>query len=199
MIKKILIGLGIIAIVGYVGFNYWKTTPEYSLLQIQSAIETKDVYLFKKYVDVENILEHGIDDILEAAIKESKDSLEEDSLFDTSLFAKGMVELIKPAAISYLRKEIDKYIEEENNNKKVIDKTIDVPILGGFDSTKFKSSLGSTRMSYLTKENKVALLGLEFVGEDGDNSVIEFRLRKYEDFWRITEMTNLEEILDSLQ
>ena len=54
-------------------------------------------------------------------------------------------------------------------------------------------------MSYLTKENKVALLGLEFVGEDGDNSVIEFRLRKYEDFWRITEMTNLEEILDSLQ
>ena len=199
MIKKILIGLGIIAIVGYAGFNYWKTLPEYSLLQIQEAIETKDVYLFKKYVDVENILEHGIDDILEAAIKESKDSLEEDSLFDTSLFAKGMVELIKPAAISYLRKEIDKYIEEENNNKKVIDKTIEVPILGGFDSTKFKSSLGSARMSYLTKENKVALLGLEFVGEDGDNSVIEFRLRKYEDFWRITEMTNLEEILGNLQ
>ena len=100
MIKKILIGLGIVAIVGYVGFQFWKTTPEYSLLQIQEAIATKDVYLFKKYVDVENILERGIDEILNKAIKKSEDSQGEDSLFDASLFAKGMAELIKPAAIS---------------------------------------------------------------------------------------------------
>ena len=45
----------------------------------------------------------------------------------------------------------------------------------------------------------MALLGMEFVGEDGTNSVIEFKLRQHEDFWRITEVSNLEGILDSFE
>ena len=48
--KKNIIIIAILFI-GVFGYNYWINTPQYSLIQIQKAIDTKDKFLFDKYVD----------------------------------------------------------------------------------------------------------------------------------------------------
>ena len=62
--------------------------------------------------------------------------------------------------------------------------------------TDFKNDLDLFKVSYLKKDGKIAKLGL--VGEDPDSGIkvkIEFRLNKIENYWRITQISNLEDIL----
>ena len=51
-------------------------------------------------------------------------------------------------------------------------------------------------MSYLKQEGKVARLGLERKDpETGEIIEIEFKLNKIENYWKITQIANLEELL----
>ena len=58
----------------------------------------------------------------------------------------------------------------------------------------FNSILSTASMKYLEEEDSEATLGLEFVDPDGEAHVMEIRLRKYEDYWRVTEILNLGDI-----
>ena len=51
-------------------------------------------------------------------------------------------------------------------------------------------------MSYIKQEGKVAKLGLERKDPDtGELIEIEFKLNKIENYWKITQISNLEELL----
>jgi hypothetical protein len=61
-LRHFLLGGGIVVLL-LAGLVYaWTFTPSYSLYRIRQALETHDYALFTRYVDVDSVLDHAIDD-----------------------------------------------------------------------------------------------------------------------------------------
>ena len=172
-----------ILIIGVSGYNYWINTPQYSLLQIQKSVDTKDRFLFDKYVDTNRIIGEVVEDLSKIFIEEmDTQESSEYSFFDPQVLAAGLVSLFQPAIENAIEEGFDEFWEDEVE-------TVE-------SKSDLKNNLDSFEVSYLKRDGKVAKLGLE--GEDpdsGETIKIEFKLNKIENYWRITQISNLEDIL----
>ncbi len=180
--KKIIIIIAI-SVVGVFGYNYWINTPQYSLTQIQKSIDTKDKFLFEKYVDTNEIIEEVVEDISKIFIEEmdTQESYEY-SFLDPQVLAAGLVTLFQPAIENAIEESFEEFWEDE------------VELVES--QTDLKNNLNFFEVSYLERDGKIAKLGL--VGEDPDSGQkveIEFKLNKIENYWRITQISNLEDLL----
>ena len=177
-----------ILVIGLIGYNYWINTPQYSLLQIQKSVEKKDRLLFEKHVDSQKIIEEIVDDISEMFIDEvDNGQSNEYSLLNPAFWASGLTSIFKPTIESVIEEAFDDFWEHEIEN---------------FDSyessSEFGNIVGSFQMSYIKKDGKVAKLGLVAIDPlTGDEVNLEFKLNKIENYWRITQISNLEELLKS--
>ena len=182
MMKKSIIIIAIIFI-GVFGYNYWINTPEYSLLQIQKSVDTKDRALFDKHVDTNRIIEEIVEDLSKLFIEEmDAEEGSEFSFFDPLALAAGFLSLFQPAIENAIEEGFDEFWEDE---VETVESKADL-----------KNNLYSFEVSYLKRDGKIAKLGLE--GEDpdsGETIKIEFKLNKIENYWRITQISNLEDIL----
>lgn len=180
--KKIIIAIIIFIIIAG-GYNFWINTPQYSLYQIQKSIDTKDRVLFDKYVDTNGIIEEVVEDISELFIEEMEtEESSEYTFFDPKVLAAGFVSLFQPAIESAIKETFDEFWEDEVES---VESKADL-----------KSNLESFEVSYITRDGKIAKLGLE--GEDFDSGEIiklEFKLNKIENYWRVTQITNLQDTL----
>jgi len=180
--KRNIIIIGIL-IIGVFGYNYWINTPQYSLLQIQKSVDTKDRFLFDKYVDTNGIIEEVVEDLSKIFIEEmDTQESSEYSFFDPQVLAAGLVSLFQPAIENAIEEGFDEFWEDEVG-------TVEL-------KSDLKNNLDSFEVSYLKRDGKIAKLGLE--GEDPDSGEIikiEFKLIKIENYWRITQISNLEDIL----
>ena len=173
-----------IIIVG--GYNFWINTPQYSLLQIQKSVDKKDRDLFDKYVDTDGIIEELVEDVSKLFIEEmDMQQSPEYPFFEPQALVTGFVSLFQPAIEDAVEESFDDFWEDEIE-------TIEID--------KSKTDLGDKislfQMSYLIKEGKVAKLGLEIEDpETGEILKIEFKLNKTDNYWRITKIANLEELL----
>ena len=185
--KRIII-IAAILVIGLFGYNYWINTPQYSLLQIQKSVENKDRLLFEKHVDSQKIIEEIVDDISEMFIDEvDNGQSNEYSLLNPAFWASGLTSIFKPTIESVIEEAFDDFWEHEIEN---------------FDSYESSSEFGnivsSFEMSYIKKDGKVAKLGLVAIDPlTSDEVNLEFKLNKIENYWRITEISNLEELLKS--
>ena len=186
-IKRIII-IAAILVIGLFGYNYWINTPQYSLLQIQKSVENKDRLLFEKHVDSQKIIEEIVDDISEMFIDEvDNGQSNEYSLLNPAFWASGLTSIFKPTIESVIEEAFDDFWEHEIEN---------------FDnyesSSEFGNIVGSFEISYIKKDGKVAKLGLVAIDPlTGDEVNLEFKLNKIENYWRITQISNLEELLKS--
>ena len=186
-IKRIII-IAAIIVIGLFGYNYWINTPQYSLLQIQKSVENKDRLLFEKHVDSRKIIEEIVDDISEMFIDEvDNGQSNEYSLLNPAFWASGLTSILKPTIESVIEEAFDDFWEHEIEN---------------FDSyessSEFGNIVGSFEISYIKKDGKVAKLGLVAIDPlTSDEVNLEFKLNKIENYWRITEISNLEELLKS--
>ena len=186
-IKRIII-IAAIIVIGLFGYNYWINTPQYSLLQIQKSVENKDRLLFEKHVDSRKIIEEIVDDISEMFIDEvDNGQSNEYSLLNPAFWASGLTSIFKPTIESVIEEAFDDFWEHEIEN---------------FDSyessSEFGNIVGSFEISYIKKDGKVAKLGLVAIDPlTSDEVNLEFKLNKIENYWRITEISNLEELLKS--
>jgi len=180
---KINIIITAILIIGVSGYNYWINTPQYSLLQIQKSVDTKDRFLFDKYVDTNVIIEEVVEDLSKIFIEEmDTQESSEYSFFDPQVLAAGFVSLFQPAIENAIEEGFDEFWEDEV--EKVESKS------------DLKNNLDSFEVSYLKRDGKMAKLGLEREDPDsGETIKIEFKLIKIENYWRITQISNLEDIL----
>ena len=180
--KKSIIIIAIIFI-GVFGYNYWINTPQYSLLQIQKSVDTKDRALFDKHVDTNRIIEEIVEDLSKLFIEEmDAEEGSEFSFFDPLALAAGFLSLFQPAIENAIEEGFDEFWEDE---VETVESKADL-----------KNNLYSFEVSYLKRDGKIAKLGLE--GEDpdsGETIKIEFKLNKIENYWRITQISNLEDIL----
>ena len=103
-----------ILIIGVFGYNYWVNTPYYSLLQIQKSVDTKDRFLFDKYVDTNGIITEVIEDLSKIFIEEmDTQESSEYSFFDPSVLAAGLVSLFQPAIENAIEEGFDEFWEDE--------------------------------------------------------------------------------------
>lgn len=93
------------AVVGLV-YWYWTTTPGYALTQIVSSVVNKDPDTFEKYVDIENITYHAIDDLLHGPARES-------GIFGNfdSMIGIGIISLFKPEIAEIARSQVINFIK----------------------------------------------------------------------------------------
>lgn len=185
MMKKSIIIIAII-VIGVFGYNYWINTPQYSLLQIQKSVDTKDRILFDKYVDTNGIIEEIVEDLSKLFIEEmDAEESSEFSFFDPQVLAAGFLSLFQPVIENAIEEGFDEFWEDEVETVEIKESKSD-----------FTNNLDSFEMSYLKKDGKIAKLGLEREDPDSGKIVkIEFKLNKIENYWRITQISNLQDLL----
>ena len=172
-----------IIVIGLFGYNYWINTPQYSLLQIQKSVDTKDRFLFDKYVDTNGIIKEVVEDLSEIFIEEM-DTQESAELyfFDPQILAAGLVSLFKPAIENAIERSFDEFWEDE---VETVESNMD-----------FNNNIDSFEVAYLKRDGKIAKLVLEAEDPDSEEIIkLEFKLNKTENYWRITQISNLEDIL----
>ena len=172
-----------IIVIGLFGYNYWINTPQYSLLQIQKSVDTKDRFLFDKYVDTNGIIKEVVEDLSEIFIEEmdTQDSAEL-YFFDPQILAAGLVSLFKPAIENAIERSFDEFCEDE---VETVESNMD-----------FNNNIDSFEVAYLKRDGKIAKLVLEAEDPDSEEIIkLEFKLNKTENYWRITQISNLEDIL----
>lgn len=93
------------AVGGYMGYRYWKGTPEYAISQIRESVEQNDIMLFRKYVDLDTLLDRSVDSLLETVTKDTEgEGLAND-------FARGLAKVLKPTLVSEMKKQIESWVE----------------------------------------------------------------------------------------
>ena len=103
-----------IIVIGVFGYNYWINTPQYSLLQIQKSVDTKDRFLFDKYVDTNGIIKEVVEDLSKIFIEEmDTQGSAELYFFDPQILATGLVSLFKPAIENAIERGFDEFWEDE--------------------------------------------------------------------------------------
>ena len=181
MKKNIIIIL--MLVIGVFGYNYWINTPQYSLLQIQKSVDAKDRFLFDRYVDTNGIIKEVVQDLSKIFIEEmDNQESSEYSFFDPPVLAVGLVSLFQPSIENAIEEGFDEFWEDEVETAE--------------SRSNIKNNFDSFEVSYLKRDGKIAKLGLEGKDPDsGETIKIEFKLNKIENYWRITQISNLEDIL----
>ncbi|MBY0551905.1 MAG: hypothetical protein K2W95_31770 [Candidatus Obscuribacterales bacterium] len=112
LIERLIYPLFILtAVIGLV-YWYWTTTPGYALTQIVAAIKNKDPDTFEKYVDIENISYHAVDDLLHGPARES-------GMFGNfdSMIGVGIISLFKPEIAEIARTHVLNFVKAGSLSK----------------------------------------------------------------------------------
>jgi hypothetical protein len=167
--KLILFAIAFTVLVGLLlGWNYIKTSPQYSLFRMYKTIEAHDYEAFTKYVDVDSL----VDNIVEKVLKETEDETT-DTQGDAwaelgKSLAEGFISLMKPKLKEEAKIQIKRQIESGEFKKDYQPKNI----FKAITSTKVK------------RDGKVADVIL--VNEPGDE--LKLKMRQKDGYWQVFDM-----------
>lgn len=193
-----LVGFGGVAAVA--AYWHWTTTPQYSLSQIKHAVDTHDVALFERHVDVDSVVGRFIDDIMVYSTPELQPDNGAEAM--GSALAEGLVQLMKPKLVEIARDQVVRFVEDGS---------------AGMASVKPRAGAGVTDMdlkkaskgllapgqigtvAYVRAEGKIALVGMTIHNDDLDQDVVlELKLRDMDGYWRLVEVSNVPQLLAEL-
>lgn len=178
---------------GYFYYNSLKSGPSYALMQAAAATQTHDLVTFERYVDVDALTGHLVDDVASQGSGLT-------SLMPGGSFAmQGALRLLKPQLTKAAHKEIRRYVETgslEAANAATPKRLVNLSFTGlagrvVSPDSKFKG------IKYTTEKDTEALVGLEFTQPKYDTTmVLEVKLLKQPDgHWQAKEITNTSELL----
>ena len=207
MKKRLFIGILIIVTLAVISIIYFhfRQSPKSSFLQIRRAIETHDLNLFNKYVDLQSLSKSLVEQIVTYSIEKQEREMEEAENEWEELgakmgkeLAKGFVNLLKPALIALVSKQIATYVEKgsiELFNSSKEGKIMDEIVLNKFENGK----INFTGFEYEKRDNNIALLGVGlFHKEYNTKLVLEVKFRKTDGYWKVLEITNFYDIIKKL-
>jgi len=113
----LLIILFIIMIINSIAFYIYYISPKYSLNIIKKAIEQHDTTTFLKYVDLDNVSNSIFDQIIK--FKEEEESKNKNDEFASNI-ALGFSKIMKSQFSNEIKQNIIKYIENSNQDNKLI-------------------------------------------------------------------------------
>lgn len=191
-----LLALAIIAGAWY--FLYFTKTPEYSLNNIRKAVVKHDVSLFKKHVDLDNLLAHGYDDVLSVLISTDQ-KLANDSR--SRVLVESLAQILKGMLVAEGKYSVLRYVEtgkwdQQNNNKQTPSKSPTPSVKEitkdtGLNDAEFKG------VAYIKTDANTTNIGTKFLLKGSSQEVVlDVKMRKLPDgSWQVAEITNLKEFL----
>ncbi|RZK23805.1 MAG: hypothetical protein EOO56_03825 [Hymenobacter sp.] len=190
--KKLVLLVLLLALVagGYYYYNSLKSGPSYALLQAATATQTHDLATFERYVDVDALTGHLVDEVASQGTGSVLTALVPGGHFALQ----GALRLLKPQLTKAAHAEIKRYVETgslEAANAAAPKRLVNLSFTGlagrvVSPDSKFKG------IKYTHENGDEALVGLEFTQPKFDTTlVLEVKLRKQADgHWQANEITN---------
>jgi hypothetical protein len=189
----LVIVLLVVAVGGYLYYQSFQKGPQYALLEAAKATQTHDVATFERYVDVDALTGHLVDDVA------SQGSLLTALVPGGGLAMQGALRMLKPQLSKAAHREIQRYVETgsvEAAQAAAPKRLVNLSFMGLASrvvspDSKFKG------VKYTTEKDNEALVGLEFTQPKYDTTmVLEVKLLKQPDgHWQAKELTNTGELL----
>lgn len=200
--KKYFIGCFVVAVLcSVLAYWYWTTTPQYSLKYVAKAIETHDLGMFEKYVDVDSLVTRAADQIDDGIPNDSKNMPELNSphmsqsvalLTKSMLINEGKEQVkvyIEKGSFESLRQETSDKQQKNNYDTNVAEKYINI----GGDSPQLKE------IDYIKKDGKIAALGLNIYYLNIESTIVlEIKMRERDGYWQVIEISNFKEFFANL-
>ncbi|MGI4873721.1 MAG: hypothetical protein ACRYFX_21390 [Janthinobacterium lividum] len=193
--KRLLLLIVLLALVagGYYYYSRLRQGPEYALLQAAAATQTHDLPTFERYVDVDALTGHMVDDVA------NQGGVLTSLLPGGNLALRGGLRLLKPQLAKAAHTEVQRFVETgslETAQAAAPKRLVNLSFLGLASrlispDSKFKN------IKYTTDKGNEALVGLEFTQPRYDTTmVVEVKLLKQPDgHWQAKQITNTGELL----
>ena len=194
--KRLLLLIVILALAagGYYYYRSLKQGPEYSLLQAAAATQTHDMVAFEKYVDVNSVTGHLVDQI-------TNQSSLLGALNPGGFLFKGALHVLKPQLTKAAHNEVQRYVETGSleGAAQAAPKGLGRVSLAGLASKVVSPESTFKGVKYSRQEGEQAFVGLEFTQPKYDTTmVMEVKLLHRNDHWQVTEITNTGDLLQSV-
>jgi hypothetical protein len=193
--KRLVLLVVLIAIAagGYYYYKSLKAGPSYALMQAAAATQTHDLATFERYVDVDALTGHLVDDVV------NQGSILTSLVPGGSLAMHGALRFLKPQLTKAAHKEVQRYVETGSLEaaaaaapKHMVNLSL-TGLVGRVvgPGSKFKG------IKYTTEKGDEALVGLEFTQPKYDTTmVLEVKLLKQpDDHWQAKEITNTSDLV----
>lgn len=188
--KKLFLLIVLLALAagGYYYYNSAKAGPNYALLQAAAATQTHDLATFERYVDVDALTGHLVDDVA------SQGSVLNALMPGGGFAMQGALRMLKPQLAKAAHKEIRRYVETgslEAASAAVPKRLVNLSFTG-LASRVVSPDSEFKGIKYTTEKGDEALVGLEFTQPKYDTTmVLEVKLAKQPDgHWQAKEITN---------
>ncbi len=197
--KKIGVGI-LVAIIIAVSFYffYWTKTPQYSLVQIQKAIQNHDIDTFEKHVDLDSLYSKVVDDVIVEGMKKEKGGLDQ-------TLAAGFIQLLKPTLVSVLKDATVENIkgkktdgEKGNNSSK--NSSDSIAIVSKLQDKSNVSNLSIKDTTVISQEANIANVKIKVHDKELNKDFdLKIKMSKLESGqWRLKEILNLREYLQEV-
>ncbi|KUG05981.1 DUF2939 domain-containing protein [Solirubrum puertoriconensis] len=189
----LLILVVVLAVGGYLYYRTVTTGPKFALAKAAKAVHDHDVASFEKYVDVESVAGSLVDQVAE-----QDQVLSLISANTSGMMMRGALNLAKPQLAKAARKEVQHFVETgsfDANANNEFERVVKFS-LAGLASRVVSPESSFKGVKYLKEQGEQALVGLEFTQPKLDTTlVLELQMRNRGDYWQVTEITNLGEVL----
>ena len=191
--KKLLLFVLLLA-VGAAGYYYYRSLkqgPNGALVAAAAAVQTHDMATFEKYVDVNSVTGHLVDQLT------TQSSLL-GALNPGSMVFKGALRLLKPQLTKAAHNEVRRYVETGSleGAAEAAPKGLGRVSLAALAGKVVGSGSSFRGVKYSRQEGEQALVGLEFTQPKYDTTmVLEVKLLHRGDHWQMTEITNTGDLL----
>jgi hypothetical protein len=192
--KKLLLFVVLLALAaaGYYYYRSLKHGPNGALVAAAAAVQTHDMATFEKYVDVNSVTSHLVDDVAQQG------SALTSLVPGGSLAMGGALRLLKPALAKAAQQEVQRYVETGSLEaaaaaapKRLVNLS-----LTGLASKIVSSDSQFKGVKYSREEGDNAFVGLEVSQPKYDTTmVVEVKLRRQGDHWQLTQITNSAELI----
>ena len=192
--KKLLLLVLLLAL-GAGGYYYYRSLtqgPSGALALAAAAVQAHDMAAFEKYVDVNSVTTHLVDDVAQQG------SALTALLPGGSLMMGGALRMLKSALAKAAHQEVQRYVETGSLEaaaaaapKRVVNVS-----LTGLASTVVSPDSKFKGIKYTREEGDSAFVGLEVTQPKYDTTmVVEVKMHRQGDHWQLTQITNSGELL----
>ncbi|PJE67834.1 hypothetical protein COU95_00330 [Candidatus Shapirobacteria bacterium CG10_big_fil_rev_8_21_14_0_10_40_9] len=170
--KKLLpliVLLPVALIAGLFGWNYVKSSPQYSVYKMYKAVEAHDYETFTKYVDIDSLVSSLVDKALEETKqKQAQETKGSEWAQLGQSFAEGLIALMKPTLKEQIKEAIKKEIEQGNFKK----------------DYKPANAFKAITQIKVQRDGKIAKITLT----NEKKGTLSLRMRQKEGYWQIFDM-----------
>lgn len=175
-------------------------SPQYSLKQLEKAMDKQDVVAFNKYLDLDAVVDNFIDDTWQYYTSNGETGDKWNDIRNE--IGNSLLSVVKPGLKEIIKEEVIDYIAtgEWISNKSKSDNGISSIIINIFKDRINPDAWDKKTINYSKVEDNIAYVGLTYYDKKIDsNFLIEIKLRNMKGYWQVIEIVNIPKILNMYQ